>query len=117
MVFGPVPTLDAAAGLEVLCALALETVITQLVVRSPGSDQNEPEPDKKITPAPIAKTSDKPESNVDTGPAPSDIESESIAPRRVHGQAREVRHVAVVTLRLHGIERFEALLEERAMKL
>ena len=26
MVFGPVPTLDAAAGLEVLCALALETV-------------------------------------------------------------------------------------------
>ena len=26
MVFGPVPTLNAAAGLEVLCALALETV-------------------------------------------------------------------------------------------
>src|SRR6478609_5600896 len=38
---------------ELVDALALENVITQLVVRSPGSDQNEPEPDKKITPPPV----------------------------------------------------------------
>ena len=94
---------------ELVDASGLETVITQLVVRSPGSDQKEPEPDRKITPQPVPQTSDKPESNVDTGPAPSDLESEEAGHRRggaAHG-GREVRHVAVVTLRLHGIERLK----------
>ncbi|HEY2369097.1 MAG TPA: serine/threonine-protein kinase, partial [Polyangiaceae bacterium] len=93
---------------ELVDALALETIITQLVVRSPGSEQKEPEPDRKITPHPEAPlTSDKPESNVDTGPAPSDLESEEAGHRRAQGPQREVRHVAVVTLRLHGIERLK----------
>ncbi len=94
---------------ELVDALALETIITQLVVRSPGSDQNEPEPDRKLTPQPEPKTSDKPESNEGTGPAPSDVESEEAGHRRPQGAhgGREVRHVAIVTLRLHGIERLK----------
>jgi eukaryotic-like serine/threonine-protein kinase len=90
---------------EFVDATTLETVISQLVVRS--NEAKEPEPDKAITPIPIPKTSDKPESNVDTGPAPSDLDSEAVGARRATGPAREVRHVAVVTLRLHGINRLK----------
>jgi len=93
---------------ELVDASALESVITQLVVRSAANEQKEPEPDRKITPLPDPKTSDKPESNVDTGPEPSDVGSEEANHPHRRGQpAREVRHVAVVTLRLHGIERLK----------
>ena len=86
---------------ELVDASALETAISQLVVR----DARPPSPaaEAEATPAPAPMTSDKPVGSGDTGPAPSDIEGEAL--RRPAGPAREVRHVSVVTLRLHGIAR------------
>ena len=90
---------------ELVDAGALEAVIAQLVVRAavdpPARDDDQKE-EARDEPAP--HTSDKPVGSVDTGPEPSEAEG---APKRPAGPAREVRHVAVVTLRLHGIGRLK----------
>jgi serine/threonine protein kinase/tetratricopeptide (TPR) repeat protein len=85
---------------ELIDATALENVIAQLVVRDARTaPEREEEP---AVPAP------KPAGVADaslTGPEPSDLASDAMVPRRPQGPAREVRHVAVVTLHLHGITR------------
>ncbi len=96
---------------ELVDATALEGVIAQLVVRAASTVDVAPPPreeeddDKREARAPL--TRDKPEGSPDTGPQPSELDSEAMGPRRPVGPAREVRHVAVVTLHLHGISRLK----------
>jgi eukaryotic-like serine/threonine-protein kinase len=88
---------------ELVDASALEGVIAQLVVRDAHPADGPTPPSKEPEPAAVPETHDKPPGAGDTGPeAPSEDDAMS---RR--GLAREVRHVAVVTLRLHGIGRLK----------
>jgi len=94
---------------ELVDSSALEAVIAQLVVRDAPRSEAMPAPagpaDAQQEPA---QTSDKPQEGADTGHVvPSEIDSEAVGPKRSVGPAREVRHVAVVTLRLHGIARLK----------
>ncbi len=88
---------------EMVDASTLEATIAQLVVRSEVVEAPappEPEDDRAV------HTRDKPEAFETGAEPPSDLESE-VAGKRPVAPAREVRHVAVVTLRLHGIARLK----------
>ncbi len=92
---------------ELVDATALEAVIAQLVVRAVIEAPHEKEAEAPQERAPL--TNDKPDGSLDTGPQPSEIESadSGLVGRRPVGPSREVRHVAVVTLHLHGIARLK----------
>ncbi|HEY1957970.1 MAG TPA: protein kinase [Polyangiaceae bacterium] len=91
---------------ELVDATTLESVIAQLVVRSGAPDVAPP----AAEPEPAAPTNDKPENRSETDdreepPSESDLDGDAMSARRGSAPAREVRHVAVVTLHLHGLER------------
>jgi serine/threonine protein kinase/tetratricopeptide (TPR) repeat protein len=107
---------------ELVDASQLEAAIGQLVVRSPAARgpaaEEEPHADEEhaAPEGPAVDTSDKParsETDGDEEAQPGAAEPRRAAP------AREVRHVAVVTLRLHGIGRLkeqDATLATRTME-
>ncbi len=95
------------ANQELVDATALETVIAQLVVRS-GAPEPPPPPPEPEEPEAVVATNDKPDGpsgTDDRDGADSEVDGDALSARRGGAPAREVRHVAVVTMRLHGIER------------
>jgi len=89
---------------ELVDASTLEAVIAQLVVRS-ATEAPPPAPPKEEVSEPASHTSDKPAGGSETDDRDGEASSAEDQPRAA--PAREVRHVAVVTLHLHGISRLK----------
>ncbi len=95
------------ANQELVDASSLESAIAQLVVRDGRALAAQVGDGDKADVAladDLAPANRKPVGDRDAGPEPSELEGEAMASKRA-GPAREVRHVAVVTLHLHGIGR------------
>ncbi len=99
---------------ELVDASTLEATITQLVVREAAREpapvaSPEPKPVHRTqAAAPHARGSSEVDQPASVARAPDEGQEDAPVSRRPTG-AREVRHVAVVTLRLHGLEELRAI--------